>query len=82
MIYVDVVVPVLGETFEFCCDAQVVIEKIISGICKILQKKMDENERAEKASFWLCSVEQERILNPSESLGASGIRNGDRLILL
>lgn len=82
MILVDVYIPSVDDNFDFMLDEDTEIRKIIMEINEMISKKMKSNKIEHVNDFLLYSMEQERILNKEQTLYASGIRDGSRLMLV
>ena len=85
MIHIDIYVPSMGESFEFCCDETVPVYEIRRDIYGLLSAKAGADltqEPSDRPKLWLCDVEGRCVLSQDRSLSDQNIRHGSRLILL
>ncbi len=82
MIDIDVFVAGVRKWYEFQCDDTKKSGEIAEKICEIVQKKEGIDSECDKKNIWLCSIEQQRVLDGSRSLKEENIINGMRLILV
>lgn len=89
MIHIDIYVPSMGESFEFCCDETVPVYEIRRDIYSLLSAKAGADltkeapdESSDRTKLWLCDMEGRCVLSPDRSLTDQNIRHGSRLILL
>lgn len=81
MILVDVYVPVVDATYDFMLDENIKIEEIVEEISGIIAKKM-KNTTEDAQYFSLYSMMQKRELDREETLYSSGIKDGNKLMLI
>ncbi|MCI6858251.1 MAG: EsaB/YukD family protein [Eubacterium sp.] len=82
MMDLDVYVASAEKWFEIRCDEKCPVRIIVESIWRQVKESELAESDLEAGSFWLCCVDQERVLNPEHSLEESGIRNGYRLMLI
>ena len=82
MIHVDVVVPDVDETYEFCCDETMSVSVLIRQMQICVEKAEDIRNLFFTETPWLFCKERETDLNPEGSLFENGVTNGMTLLLL
>lgn len=85
MIHIDVYVPAMDASFEFCCDEEAPLYQLGRDMYESLLYKsgfQPETAGQKLPDFWLCHVEGRRILNGQMSLREQGIGQGMSLMLL
>lgn len=75
LIYIDIYVAALDDTFEFKCDENAAADLICKDVYEALTGKSG-------SGFWLCDVKRQRILSGEKSLREQMIIHGSRLMLL
>jgi len=81
MITIDVYVPMIGKTYDFSLDENIIVETIIEEITELIIQK--ENFVASEVSdMYLFSHSDNQVLNKRFSLKENGIDTGDRLLLI
>lgn len=82
MILVDIAVPALDNTYDFRLDDNATVAEIMDEIVKMIcQKEMSHLEGKEE-DLLLCSAGGHRTLDQTWTLRDSGVRSGDRLLLV
>lgn len=81
MILIDVQVPALDGSYDFECDEQMQVEKLMEEIISLIEEKekilcKDKKERC------LYVPDQRRFLKMDEGMQKQGIKSGSRLILI
>ena len=82
MILVDIYVPSLDKTYDFQVDETIQTEKIIMEIAEMIGNDVKTEKKPEIEKMFLCSMDQERILQKNLSLKSCEIKNGSRLMLV
>ena len=85
MIYIDIYVPAMNESFEFRCDENADLYSVCRDVHDILISKNGEKSGQDPSKyleFWLCDVKRRCILSHEKSLKEQNIINGSRLIFL
>lgn len=79
---VEIMIPALDKEYDFRVDeysrVKVLIEEIIEMVC---HKEQDQIIGDEKELI-LCHLDTCRILSSNDNLHNSGVKNGDKLILV
>lgn len=82
MILVDIYVPAVGNVYDFQLDEEEKIGAIVEEIGELIGQKEHCQIVGDIGELRLCSREDKRILSKNLTLAASGIHNGNSLILL
>lgn len=82
VILVDVYIPSLDETYNCRLDESVAIRQIVRELSEMMCKKYKTQLNAQADALYLCSSEQEKVLNSNESLADNNIKNGSKLFLV
>lgn len=82
MILVDIYVPSVGNVYDFQLDEEEKISTIIEEIGELIGQKEHCQIVGDMGELMLCSREDKQILSKNLTLAASGIKNGNSLILL
>lgn len=82
MILVDIYVPAVGNIYDFQLDENEKVSTIIDEIGELIGQKEHCRIIGEIDRLMLCFQEKNRILSKNMTLSASGIKNGDSLILV
>lgn len=81
MITIDVAVPIIGKTYDFSLDENILVETVTEEIVEMIIQK--EGYAAQEASdLFLFSEKDREALNLNHSLKENGINTGDRLLLV
>ncbi len=80
MILVDIYVPSLDKTFDFRLDERASVESLTAEITEMIGS--ETGSPGKEGGFYLCSMDQERILPGNSTPAQCGIRNGSRLMLV
>lgn len=81
MITIDVYVPMIGKTYDFSLDENIIVETIIEEITELIIQK--ENYTASETSdMYLFSQNDNQVLNKRFSLKENGIDTGNKLLLI
>lgn len=81
MITIDVSVPIIGKTYDFSLDENILVEMATEEIVEMIVQK--EGYSAQDASgLYLFSEKDREALNLSCSLKENGVDTGDRLLLV
>ncbi len=85
MINVDIYVAMTEEMVEFWCDETVPVYYICQDVYHAMtqdkEKKTGEIQ-PEEEKFWLCDLDNQRILSEEKSLKEQGVVYGSRLFLV
>ena len=82
MILVDIYVPAVGNVYDFQLDEDEKIGAIVEEIGELIGQKEHCQIVGDMDELMLCSREDKQILSKNLTLAASGIQNGNSLILL
>lgn len=82
MILVDIYVPAVGNVYDFQLDEEEKIGAIVEEIGELVGQKEHCQIVGDMGELMLCSRENKQILSKNLTLAASGIQNGNSLILL
>ncbi len=82
MIYVDILVALWGESYEFCLDGNCIAAQLIEEVIRTIAAKKHCILKDEEENFLLIDEQREVFLRPEWTLVENGIKNGDRLILI
>lgn len=82
MILVDIYVPAVGNVYDFQLDEEEKISTIVEEIGELVGQKEHCRIVGDIGDLMLCSGKDKMILSKNLTLAASGIRNGDSLILV
>lgn len=82
MILVDIYVPAVGNTYDFQLDEEEKTSTLIEEIGELIGQKEHNRIVGDINHFMLCSRKDKKILPKSMTLAASGVRNGDSLLLV
>lgn len=82
MILVDIYVPAVGNIYDFQLDEEEKIGAIIEEVGELIGQKEHCQIVGDMGELMLCSREDKQILSKNMTLAASGIKNGNSLILL
>lgn len=82
MILVDVYVPSVDDKFDFALDENTLTEKVIDELSGIISKKMKNAGTNQRMEFDLYDAKRKVHINNNKTLFESGIKDGDRLILV
>lgn len=81
MILVDIQILATDRVFDFELDENSRVDALLEDILSLAAQK-DHISCPDPMAVYLYGVEQETVLKKEESLGAQGVRTGDRLILI
>lgn len=82
MILVDIYVPAVGNVYDFQLDEDEKISTIIEEIGELIGQKEHCRMVGEIGRLMLCFQKKDMILSKNMTLAASGVKNGDSLILV
>ena len=82
MILVDIYIPAVDETYDFMLDENTEIEQIIFEISEMISKKMKSGHVENINEFLLYRISTKQMLERKKTLYTSGVRDGDRLMLV
>lgn len=82
MIMVDIYFPVVDCTYSFKLDENVKVIYLIQEISEMMCKKYRSTLGKTATDFLLCTLEGKRILGNDMTLAASGVINGDCLMMV
>ncbi|MDR2889438.1 MAG: EsaB/YukD family protein [Lachnospiraceae bacterium] len=82
MIMIDIAVPSLGKSFDFCLDDEKRVDSLLSELIQLITDQEDSILRGEVKELWLCEMEGGLILNRDRSLAEQGIASGAELLLI
>lgn len=81
MILIEVNVPALDCSYDFECDEQVQVEKLIKEMISLIEEK-EKIPCKDRRERYLYIPEQRRFLKMDEELERQGVKSGDRLVLI
>lgn len=81
MITIDVYVPMIGKTYDFSIDENIIVETIIEEITELIIQK-ENFVSSEISDMYLFSHSDNQMLNKMFSLKENGIDTGDKLLLI
>ena len=81
MITIDVYVPMIGKTYDFSIDENIIVETIIEEITELIIQK-ENFVSSEVSDMYLFSNSDNQMLNKMFSLKENGIDTGDQLFLI
>lgn len=81
MITIDVFVPMIGKTYDFSIDENIIVETIIEEITELIIQK-ENFVSSEVSDMYLFSNSDNQMLNKMFSLKENGIDTGDQLFLI
>ena len=82
MILVDIYVPAVGNTYDFQLEEEEKVCTLIEEIGELIGQKEHSRIAGDINGFMLCSCKGKKILSKNMTLAASGVQNGDSLLLL
>lgn len=82
MILVDIYVPSLDRTYDFQLNERVAINTVIEEISDMIGQKEHSKINGKVSELLLCEYKTQSPLKKALSLEQSGIKNGDKLILI
>ncbi len=84
MILVDISTPMFEKTYDFYLEENISTAQIIDEVIGIIAEKEGYtfSRNDDMANLNLFDEDRRLLLNSEESLGANGIKNGSRLILV
>lgn len=82
MILVDIYVPAVGNTYDFQLEEEEKVSTLIEEIGELIGQKEHSQIVGDINGFMLCFCKGEKILPKNMTLAASGVQNGDSLILV
>lgn len=82
MILVDIWVPALDKSYDFQLDENLTIEVLLGEIGELICQKEQCQMKGNIVDLMLWNADNGMKLNGQVSLGESGIRSGDRLLLV
>lgn len=82
MILVDIYVPAVGNTYDFQLEEEEKVCTLIEEIGELIGQKEHSRITGDSNEFMLCFCKGKKILSKNMTLAASGVQNGDSLLLL
>jgi hypothetical protein len=82
MIMVDIYMPALDQSYDFMLDENAVLSNIVLEVSEMIAKTTKSRLTDENNGFVLYHPEKGAPLSESRTLYESGVRDGDRLILV
>lgn len=82
MILVDIYVPSVDQTFDFELDENADIRSVLIEVTGMLARKTGSEKAGDAAAFILYNADKGQPMADDRTLHESGIRDGDRLILV
>lgn len=82
MILVDIYVPAVDDNYDFLLDEDANINALMTEITEMLAKKIGSSKFNGADEFVLYHADRETPLSEGKSLYESGVRDGDKLILV
>ena len=82
MIMVEVYMPAIDEQFDFMLDENADLDIVILEMTEMIARKTKSRIKADKEDFVLYFVDRKAPLSYEKSLYESGVRDGDRLMLV
>lgn len=82
MILVDVLIPSIGQEFDFELDDTVKISGIIEEIASMAGQKVQCDLKGDISELLLCEMQEGRILPKEKTLSDCQISNGRKLLLV
>lgn len=82
MIVIDVIVPVLNETYNVRVDDNNTVSKFLEELIPLLARKTGDEGYESSSGFALFSVQKGELLESGKPLFVQGVRDGSRLILV
>ncbi|MBR0308417.1 MAG: EsaB/YukD family protein [Mogibacterium sp.] len=82
MILVDIYVPAVDQTFDFMLDENADLSAVLLEVTEMTAKKTGSERPSDPGAFALYDTDREQPLSEEKTLFESGIRDGDRLILV
>lgn len=81
MITIDVAVPIIGKTYDFSLDENILVETVAEEIVELIIQK-EGYAAQETLGLFLFSEKDHQALNVKHSLRENGVDTGDRLLLV
>ena len=81
MITIDVYVPIIGKTYDFSLDENILVETVTEEIVELIIQK-ENYATYENSDMYLFSKKDSQALNRSFSLKENGIETGSKLLLV
>ena len=82
MILVDVFVPAIAKSYDFCIDEAASVSTVLEEICEMICQKEHWPEVQKRGEMTICCLQTASLLPLNASLGSCGVRNGYRLLLI
>lgn len=82
MIMVDIYMPTIDESFDFSIDENADLDVVILEVTEMIARKTRSELTQGEDGFVLYFVDKKVPLSPDRTLYESGVRDGDRLILV
>lgn len=82
MILVEVYVPVLDEKDDFELDENVPVLQVTAELVEMLSKKTKSRLPDRLDNFFLCSMEENDVLDPRRTLYENGVCDGHTLMIV
>jgi len=81
-IYVEISTPGNGKTYEFQMDSKMTASQVKEAVSAEIAELEDGNISLDPLKTILCSAETQVFLSDSKTLMSSGVKSGQRLILI
>ena len=81
MIMVDVYVPAIAKSYDFCLEESASVASLLEEVCGMISQREHWPEVPESEKMLLCCIQTGGVLPLDKSLGGCGVRNGYRLLL-
>lgn len=82
MILVDIYSPAVDQTFDFMLDENADFASVMLEVTEMIAKKTGSEKPGSARDYALYNADKEQPLSEGKTLFESGIRDGDRLILV
>ena len=82
MIMVDIYMPAIDESYDFMIDENADLDVVILEVSEMIARKTKSEIKPGEDGFVLYDVEKKAPLSTDRTLYESGVRDGDRLILV
>ena len=82
MIMVDIYMPTIDESFDFMIDENADLDAVILEVTEMIARRTRSELITGEEGFVLYNVDRKAPLSSDKTLYESGVRDGDRLILV
>ncbi len=82
MILVDIYAPVVDQTYDFLLDENADLSSVMLEVTEMIAKKTGSDRPSDAEDFILYNAERGTPISSASTLYESGVRDGDRLILV